>query len=90
MQGSGFGTLAENVADTQGLKLAFRAMRRQVEPHIEALDERLRNRYDVETNKLFFKAFANVSIDNLKIPKNKEQFMFRNFFKLKWFLYVIY
>ncbi|XP_043478580.1 endothelin-converting enzyme 1-like isoform X3 [Leptopilina heterotoma] len=57
--GSGFHTLEENIADTQGLKLAFRAMRRHIEKYSETADERLGNLHDLDANKLFFIAFAN-------------------------------
>lgn len=58
-EGSGMNTVIENIADTQGLKLAFKAMRRHIETHPETADERLENFQDFDANKLFFIAFAN-------------------------------
>ncbi|XP_043462065.1 endothelin-converting enzyme 1-like isoform X2 [Leptopilina heterotoma] len=55
----GRGTLKENVADTQGLKLAFKAMRRYIDLYPILADERLGNIYDFDANKLFFISFAN-------------------------------
>ncbi|XP_043481510.1 endothelin-converting enzyme 1-like [Leptopilina heterotoma] len=68
---NGTTTLNENVADTQGLKLAFKTMRRLIErnPHLEY--ERLPNLFDFDTSKLFFISFANRYCEIRDTPNKK-------------------
>lgn len=55
-------TLDENVADTEGLKLAFKAMERYFEDDPTDRGKKLPGLEYITAEKLFFISFANVSV----------------------------
>ncbi|XP_051169259.1 neprilysin-4-like isoform X2 [Leptopilina boulardi] len=60
----GVTTLDENVADTQGLKLAFRAMRRLFHENPDERNKVLPQFQEFDANQLFFLSFANQYCEN--------------------------
>lgn len=55
-------TLQENVADTEGVKLAFKVMQQYFEDNPIHREDKLPGLEDLNAEKLYFISFANVSI----------------------------
>lgn len=69
LQINGTFTLDENLADTQGLKLAFKAMNTALAEDNELEKKKLTNFESWNQQKLFFLSFANVSINVASFSK---------------------